>query len=253
MHVTIATPMYGGQCSGVFTKSLLSAFLELPKSGIEVAFIDLYNESLITRARNTISKMFLNSSSDYLLFIDADQSFRSEDIIRMLAADKDIIGAPVPMKGINWEHIKKAALEGKDNLADFSGIFNVNFLPGFIESGAKIKVSEPAEVMHIGTGMMLIKRSVLEQLSDTVEEYVYNGSPIVRANITPGETLIKNFWETKIVDNTLLSEDYNFCSIWRSQGGKIYVDLLAKVIHMGTYPFSGNIFDKDALKKAEAS
>lgn len=252
MHVTIATPMYGGQCTGIFAKSLLNAFLELPKAGIQVSFIDLYNESLITRARNTLTKIFLNGTSDYLLFIDADQSFRHQDIIRMIKADKDIIGAPVPMKGINWDNVRQAAINGRDDLSEYSGIFNVNFLPGFLESGT-IKLGEPAEVMHIGTGMMMIKRSVFETLSEHAEEYVYNGSTIVRGDIRAGETVIKNFWETKIVDNILLSEDYNFCSMWRANGGNIYVDLLSSVIHMGTYPFSGNIFDKSTIKKANAS
>lgn len=252
MHVTIATPMYGGQCTGIFAKSLLNAFLELPKLGIQVSFIDLYNESLITRARNTLTKVFLNGTSDYLLFIDADQSFRYEDIVRMIRADKDIIGAPVPMKGINWESVRQAAINGRSNLADYSGLFNVNFLPGFLEN-TTAKLSEPAEVMHIGTGMMMIKRSVFESLLEHVEDYVYNGSRIVSAGIVPGETVIKNFWETKIVDNTLLSEDYNFCSMWRANGGSIYVDLLSSVTHMGTYPFSGNIFDKELIKSKTES
>lgn len=252
MHVTIATPMYGGQCTGIFAKSLLNAFLELPKAGIQLSFIDLYNESLITRARNTLTKMFLNSTSDYLLFIDADQSFRYEDIIRMVKSDKDIIGAPVPMKGINWENVRQAAINGRENLSEYSGLFNVNFLPGFLESGL-IKLAEPVEVMHVGTGMMLVKRNVFETLSEHVEDYLYNGSPIVNGDIKPGETVIKNFWETKIVDNILLSEDYNFCSIWRANGGSIYVDLLSSVIHMGTYPFSGNIFDKELIKSKTES
>ena len=250
MKLTIATPMYGGQCSGIFTKSLIVAIPKLAAVGIEVDFIDLYNESLITRARNTLTQMFLNSKSDYLLFIDADQSFRADDIVRMIRFEKDIIAAPVPMKGINWGNVKKAALDGKENLSDYTGIFNVNILPESIDESGSIKVDSPLEVLHAGTGMMMISRKVFGTLSDLVDEYRYDGTPMPEINIV-NSTMIKNFWETKVVDGRLLSEDYNFCSLWRSTGGKVYVDLLSRVVHLGTYTFAGNLLANSKPQQAE--
>lgn len=243
MHVTIATPMYGGQCSGDFTKSLINTISSLLNAGIDVSFIDLYNESLITRARDTLTHMFLNTDSEYLLFIDADQSFIPEDILAMLSFDKDIVGAPVPTKGINWERIRKAAVANKEDLKNFSSIYNINFLPNYFNSNSKINLAEPVEVLYIGTGMMLIKRDVFETLGNIVESYLYDGSPIIHNDIIPGQTKIKNFWKTNIVNDKLLSEDYNFCNMWRESGGKIYAYLLAKVSHIGNYSFSGSIFD----------
>lgn len=250
MKLTIATPMYGGQCSGIFTKSLIAAIPKLTAAGIEVDYIDLYNESLITRARNTLTQMFLNSKSDRLLFIDADQSFRAEDIVRMIQSEKDIIAAPVPMKGINWNNVKKAAVAGNDNLHDYTGIFNVNILPESINEDGSIKIENPLEVLHAGTGMMMITRKVFETLSDLVDEYKYDGNPMPEINIVGG-TMIKNFWETKVVDGRLLSEDYNLCSLWRSTGGKVYVDLLSKVVHLGSYAFAGNLLASAKPLQAE--
>lgn len=251
MHVTIATPMYGGQCSGGFTKSLIRTLSELSKEGIQTSFIDLYNESLITRARNTLTNMFLKSDSDYLLFIDADQTFRAQDIIRMIKHDKEMVGAPVPMKAINWDKVRLAALAEKQNLEQFSGIYNINFLPSVADKDTRISLSEPLEVLYVGTGMLLIKREVFEKLSDSVQEYVYDGSTMPAYDLVSGTTKVKNFWETAVVDQRLLSEDYNFCSMWRSIGGKVYVDLLAKVTHFGTYAFSGSIIDPDTVQKVE--
>jgi hypothetical protein len=249
MHVTIATPMYGGQCTGAFTKSLVETMSRLVDSGINVSFIDVYNESLITRARNTLTHMFLASNSDYLLFIDADQSFRSQDVLAMISADLDILGAPVPMKGINWDRIKQAAIAGRDNLQDFSGLYNVNFLPNQFEGASEINLADPIEVLYIGTGMMLIKRKVFEKLKDSVGSYVYDGAPISINNIVPGVTKIEDFWNTSIVDGRLLSEDYNFCDMWKKSGGKVYAYLLAKVTHLGNYEFSGSIFDPSQLRQ----
>lgn len=251
MHVTIATPMYGGQCTGIFTKSLVSTMGALINSGIDVSFIDIYNESLITRARDTLTHMFLSGDSDYLLFIDADQSFRPQDVLAMISADVDIIGAPVPMKGINWDRVRRAAIAEKENLQDFSGMYNVNFLPNQFKEGSEINLAEPIEVLYIGTGMMLIKRSVFEKLSDVVGSYIYDGASIKEDNVITGVTEVKNFWNTLVVDNRLLSEDYNFCNMWQKAGGKIHAYLLAKVTHLGNYGFSGSIFDPTQLSKKQ--
>jgi hypothetical protein len=247
--VTIATPMYGGQCSGAFTKSLINTIPALLEAGISVSFIDIYNESLITRARDLLTHIFLANKTDYLLFIDADQTFRPEDVIAMIKSDKDIIGAPVPMKGINWSRVKQAAKADKQNLEEYSGIFNVNFLPDFLKTTKEIKLSDPVEVLYVGTGMLLIKRSVFEKMEDLVSTYTHDGANIPDSNIITGQTKIKNFWNTTVVDGRLLSEDYNFCNMWKSTGGKIYVYLLAKVSHIGNYIFSGVIFDQDSINR----
>ena len=245
MKLTIATPMYGGQCTGIFTKSLLHAANALAQEGISLSFLDIYNESLITRARNTLTHAFMQSDSDYLLFIDADQSFNANDIIRMIRHDKDIVAATVPMKAINWANVKKAAELGKDNLPMYTGIFNVNLLKPF-EKDEKVTVSDPVEVLYAGSGMMLIKRGVFEKLSDLVNSYKYDGSPIPGFGLEHG-TMVKDYWFTSVVDDRLLSEDYNLCSLWRNQGGKVYVDLLARVVHVGTYHFSGTLIDPSTV------
>lgn len=240
--ITIATPMYGGQCTGIFAKSLVQATIGLKIAGYDVDFIDLYNESLITRARNVLTYMFLNSESDYLLFIDADQSFRTEDILRMIEHDKDIIAAPVPMKGLNWDQVKKAHELGFEYLPDFSGIFNINYN----EKSAGLKMKDPIPVTHAGTGMMLIKRDVFEKLADSVDEYRYDGTPIAKHNLEKG-SMVKNYWDTAVRGGRLLSEDYNFCAMWQDLGGEVYVDALAVVSHVGTYMYSGKLMATSVL------
>ena len=73
--------MYGGMASGVYSKSLVNTFLQLASKGYNIEYADIYNESLITRARNALTHLFLKSDAEYLLFIDADQSFRPEDVV----------------------------------------------------------------------------------------------------------------------------------------------------------------------------
>ena len=44
--------MYGGQCSGMYTKASCDLATTATKYQIDVKFFYLFNESLITRARN---------------------------------------------------------------------------------------------------------------------------------------------------------------------------------------------------------
>ena len=81
----IATPMYGGQCAGIFTKSTndLSALAMHYK--IPLKYYYLFNESLVTRARNYCVDEFLRSDCTHMMFIDSDIGFNPNDVITMLA------------------------------------------------------------------------------------------------------------------------------------------------------------------------
>ena len=48
----VATPCYGGQCLGLYAKSCLDLQAICIQYGIECRFSFIFNESLITRARN---------------------------------------------------------------------------------------------------------------------------------------------------------------------------------------------------------
>lgn len=228
--ITIITPMYGGVCSGIYATSLAKAFVGLRDLGYNIDYLTLLNESLITRARNLLTEAFLKSDSDYLLFIDADQSFEYHDIHRMVQEDKDILGALVPMKGINWNAVVNAAKVDLNPL-DYTAIYNFNSIDGTPVTDKK----KSFEVKYIGAGMMLIKREVLETLKPLVPTYKHNSIPL--SGINPGET-VHEFFATSINDKEeLLSEDFHFCNLAKQQGYKIYAVGYPTVAHAGTYFF----------------
>jgi hypothetical protein len=231
--IYIATPMYGGNCSGIFAESLAHGIKGLTDLGYNVKFCPMYNESLITRARNVLTELFLRENYDYLLFIDADQSFDYIDIHKMVQEDKDILGALVPMKQLNWEVIELASQLGKGNLELYSGMFNINL----IENTKIPNFDEPFEVKHIGTGMMLIKREVLLTLKKNFLKYKHNLGEMLSLK---NEDIITEFWTTGIDEQSnLLSEDYNFCRVANKQGYTIYAVAYATIMHAGTYFFKG--------------
>jgi len=233
--ITIATPMYGGVCHGAYLKSIFALVNLLGKKGYTVHYSELSNESLITRARNTLTEMFLRTYDDYLLFIDSDEGFNAAAIVRMIEEEVDLIGAAVPMKGINWERVKAAAKSDKKDLSSFTSIYNVNISEKQKQS-LKENPGEKVEVDYIGSGLMLIHRNVFQKLKEHTPSY--RSDQTSTGGISYGET-VYDFWRTEIdaESNRLLSEDYNFCKMWKSVGGKIYLAPYVKVVHVGTYWF----------------
>lgn len=235
-HVFIATPMYGGMCTGHYCSSLMTALFAMSQRGIQVSYHSLYNESLISRARNSLTSFFLDSPATHLMFIDADINFRAEDLIRMVDADLDILCGVYPKKSINWRTVGEAARNGvpDENLDQFTGNFVLN-LPEHVDA-VRADRDVPLEIWHGGTGFMLIRRSVFERLEHAVPLYYDQELTHVR------EGKLHEFFSVSVDPDTrqLLSEDYFFCKLARSHGIKVHAALWAQLDHVGTYVFTGN-------------
>lgn len=232
----IATPMYGGMCTGHYMAGVLETLNVMRSRGIMTFWAQVMNESLITRARNDLTRLFLDGKFDYLMFIDADISFNGLAVATLLDADKDIICGVYPKKEVDWAKVEAAAKEGKDNLKDYGGAFVLNMVSNTATSDAKGCI----EVRHGGTGFMLIKRKVFEDLIPHVP--TYRTSTVKDANGEYIKPLTHEFFATSIDESgALLSEDYHFCELWRKHGGQIFANPFIKLDHVGTYVYTGDI------------
>ena len=236
----VATPMYGGMCSGHYMVSMMGTMQKMRDLGVKTYFAQITNESLITRARNELVRLFLEKEMDYLMFVDADIHFPIQGIPLLMAADKDIVCGIYPKKEVDWDKVEKAAKDGKTNLKDFSGSFVFNMIQdekGYVETDNDGVI----EVRHGGTGFMLIKRQVFLDLMPHVPTYRTSSfkDPVTDEYVKP---LTHEFFATSI-DHTgaLLSEDYHFCELWRKHGVKIYAHPFLKLDHVGTYVYSGDL------------
>jgi hypothetical protein len=238
MKIFIATPMYGGMCTGQYTQGLLDLISALHNSGHNALYGKTYNESLITRARNTLVNEFLNTDADYLLFIDADQGFKSYEILKMIESDVDLIGAIYPMKSINWSRVTSAIESGVqiEELEKYTGYFSAN-LKADEDQSITIVLDKPLQVDNVATGMMLIKREVFEKMIPTTETYAAAAS----SGQIDFDKKHYEFFKTEIDENgVLLSEDYYFCKKWEELGGKVYAAPWVQITHFGSYEFSGS-------------
>lgn len=238
-HVFVATPMYGGLCSGHFTQSLLQAVNLFSQHGVAMSFCLTMNESLIQRARNALAFQFLKrQDATHLMFIDADIKFHPEDILGMLQADKDIICGMYPKKEINWPAVGKAARSGvpDEQLRNHTGCFVVNLPDG--ASSVTTPMNEPFRILNGGTGFMLIKRRVFQDLALHLPYYINDVSDLSgQLNADKITEFFPVFIERS--SQRLLSEDYAFCTIARQHGYDIWGAPWAKLSHIGTYVFDG--------------
>jgi hypothetical protein len=218
-RVHICMPCYGGQ----LTESTFMSFIKWAnvarQLGIDWTVETMTNESLISRARNTLTAKFLHTKeSTHLMFIDADIGWEPWHLLVMLNAQKDVIGGLYPMKSlpIKW---------------------CVNGIPGADQNDP----SGLIEVTKTGTGFLLIKRDVFDKL---------NAHPAVKSftndiGLDPALNIyMKTYFDTAVRENRYYSEDWTFCENWRDLGGQVWVDKRVLLRHTGTYVFDYQAQDK---------
>ena len=208
----LCMPCYGG----MLTESTFMSYIKWANTcrqlGLEWTMETMINESLISRARNTLVAKFLNNpTSTHLMFIDADIGWEPWHLLVMLNAQKDVIGGLYPMKTlpIKW------VVNGFD--------------------GAKTEDNgNLQEVSKTGTGFMLVKRDVFEKLDAHPAVKPFNNDIGLPKEL---DKHLKTYYDTAVRENRYYSEDWTFCENWRDLGGEIWVDKRVLLKHTGTYVF----------------
>ena len=197
--ILIATPTYDGKLESEYVKSLMGSVDLMKKYNIipEVQFFPYC--SLISHVRNAIFKEAYEGGFDDLLFIDADQSWKPDDVMRILNHDVDVCGGMYPKK--------------RDDIQ-----FNTSALP----EGVRFEPNGLIEVLATGTGFLRFSKRAINMLWNQAMPYV-DGDQEYRAvcNIT-------------IERGYLMGEDYDVCFTWREMGEKVYCDPEINLGHIGS-------------------
>jgi hypothetical protein len=209
--VHIAMPCYGG----MLTESTFMSFIKWANTarqlGIDWTLETMVNESLISRARNTLTAKFLDMpEATHLFFVDADIGWEPWHLLVLLNRDVDVIGGLYPMKTMPIKWVVngfEGAEEGADGLQ---------------------------EVSKAGTGFLLMKKHVFEKLKahPAVKQYKND------IGLDPKyDQHLKTYFDTAVRQNRYYSEDWTFCENWRDIGGKIWMDKRVLLRHSGSYVF----------------
>jgi len=251
--IFFATPMYGGVCGGMFTKSCTDLATLCAQYEIPLQFFYLFNESLITRARNYCADAFLRSEMSHLMFVDSDIGFNPHDVLALLAQmdpdagddKKEIMCGPYPKKTIAWEKIHQAAKRGfgdenPNKLEKYMGDYVFN--PA--EGQGDIFIHEPCKVLEGGTGFMMIQRSAFAKFDEAYPEYSYLPDH-VRTEHFDGTREIMMYFQALIDPKSkrYLSEDYMFCQWMRDVGVDTWMCPWIELTHTGSYTFGGSLKD----------
>jgi len=249
IKIFIGTPCYGGMITADYFKSCMQLVALAASKKIELQFGTIGNESLITRARNTLVQLFMDGDYTHLLFIDSDIAFNPEAVFRMLDYNKDVVTGIYPRKTIDWIKVKKKLKDNpnmsENELLASSLQYNLNVKdPNHIllEKGF-------IEVMDGPTGFMLIKRDVFVRMAEVYPQLKFvpdqhiNQSHDKEFEYHQTSDWNYTFFDTMIEPQTkrYLSEDYAFCRLWQNMGGKIYADIKSGMTHYGNYAFKGNV------------
>jgi len=237
----------------MFARSVADLSALCTHYGIQIRFYFLFNESLITRARNYCADEFLRSGDTHMMFVDSDIGFNAQDVIALLALQSDnenddnydILAGPYPKKCISWEKIKLAvdkgfADENPQNLEKYVGDYVFNPAQG----NGTISLGEPVEVLEAGTGFMMIRRQTFEKFAAVYPQQLYTPDH-VRTEHFDGSRQIMAYFDTPICPDTnrYLSEDYMFCQWTRKAGMKVWLCPWMQLQHVGMMVFGGSLVD----------
>ena len=247
--IFVATPMYGGMCHGMYTTSSCDLAKICQAYNMDIKMFYLFNESLITRARNYCVDEFLRSDYTHMMFIDSDIGFDPNDVLSLAIlaneGERDIICGPYPKKTIAWEKIKQAVdkgfADGNPNvLENYGGDFVFNPAHGVEE----MRLDEPIEVLEGGTGFMMITREAFKMFDVAYPDLRYYPDH-VRTKHFDGSRDIGMYFQSLIDPESkrYLSEDYMFCQYMKKAGVPTWYCPWIKLTHTGSYVFQGSLLD----------
>lgn len=251
-HVLVGMPCYGDVLHTGTFKAMLKVFSTSEKLGIGISVNTLGAESLIHRARNYfVAEMLGHKEYTHLMFIDSDITFVPEALLRLLAADKPVIGGVYPLKALQTEKMKE--LIKKDPKISEVELFQKSLRYATNPSskpGKQLVITHGLmQVEELATGFMLIKREVLEKLAKAYPDLKYKNDVAGYENSHTKENFYDLFQCTIHPENRrLLSEDYAFCLKCKQNSIEVWADVTCELVHTGGMNFPGAYWKSLDLK-----
>jgi hypothetical protein len=250
-RIYILTPCFGGICHTNYVVSLMNTLEFFKEIDMKLVVEFCKNDSLVSRARNNlIAKALTDRETTHCLFIDNDLAWNPYDILKLILADKELIGGVYPLKKYDWNRLtnpafissvisRKNTSQIKDKLSDEQMIqhnllhYNTNYLNGQLTIDQNI-----AKVKHLATGFMMIQRSVLEKLIRTHPATKYTDDVHF---LQPHENeMAYALFDCGVREGHYFSEDWLFCDRWSNIGGDIYIDVTINLTHTGVEDYNGS-------------
>jgi len=207
--ILIAIPVYKNVEIDFF-KSFVDAITYLSEKNWRYGYI-IHKSSFLQTSRDEISNQFLiEKQFTHLLFLDSDIKFSGKDVEMLIEASikhkTKITCGLYPLKNLNTQYV-------------------ANPVENPEQRGSLI------EVMHAGTGFMLIEKEVFGLLKPVVKQYKFS---------SPTFDLLSGYFQPEYNKKTkvMCTDDWAFCERARSIGIKTFVHSEIKLGHIGEFDYS---------------
>jgi hypothetical protein len=253
----ILTPCFGSLCYVNYVNCLMATVELFRQFNIKLKIEFCKSDSLVSRSRNNlIARGMTDKEATHFLFIDNDISWEPVDILKLLMADKDLVGGIYPLKYYNWDKLVKdntnpynsnviQTILKRKNESQLSGIvtdsamiqhnllrYNVNYLGQYLEINNNL-----AKVKHLATGFMMIKRKMIINMMKAFPSTKYTDDiNFLKQN---ENEMAYALFDCGVEDGHYYSEDWMFCDRWSKMGGEIYVDVSINLTHTGIEDYKG--------------
>lgn len=232
----IATPCFGGQCYTGYALSLVKLITHFTKIKMNNEISTISGESLVPIARNELVRNFLSTNLSHMIFIDADLTFETQDVMSMMQLNRPVLGGLYLKKKLDWDVVKQNIKDDVPKEQFFNNAFSYVCYSENEQARAMLSYNrnkkEVFPVLYLGTGFMMIKRETFEKLMPHVQTY------------KRGEDSYHDFFQMRITDTgTYLSEDFSFCYLCQQHGIQVECAPWTKLLHTGTMEY-GSHFGK---------
>jgi hypothetical protein len=191
-----------------------------------------------------------DESATHFMFIDADITWNPVDLLRLLIANKPLVGGVYPIKNYNFgnlagdntvngwlEHKRKTDFNNVVSDADYIQNrmlrYNINYISNVLEVKNNL-----TQVKHLATGFMLIQRQVIEKMSKAFPSTKYTDD----VGFLHGDEnkYAYALFDCGVEEGHYFSEDWLFCSRWTKMGGQIWIDVTINLTHTGIEDYKGS-------------
>jgi hypothetical protein len=245
-EVLIATPAYGNMVSTEY----LMAVVNLLVAGLDARFgVRFASASFLPNARNQLATAVLNDPTyTHLLFIDADMGFDPSLIGRMLSLGEPFVGCIYPQREVDLGRVVELGRQRPDLDPRQIARASLGYIGELTAGGARRDGFAEAE--HVGTGILLIQRCVLERMRDA-EPALWLPNATHYQGVRGA---LQCFSSIRTASGIVQTEDTSFSLRWRqSCGGKIWACIeTGDIVHFGGSRFVGDIAERLAAGFAQS-
>ena len=205
-RVIIATPAHDGRVDAEYAYSLAETIRLGERSGIDIRMLIMPGEAIIQKARSELIRDAIKFEFDDLIFIDSDQSWKPEWVMRLLNHQVDCVGGAVRIKS-----------EAES--------YNVNIKRAIQEDEGK----QLLLVGGLGTGFIRLSKRAMQVLWEAGTPYQDDYGNHCRWVL-----------QIDVKNGRIVSEDINMAATLAKAGIQVYLDPTITCDHIGRKKYTGD-------------